>query len=61
MLYGIKVVYKIKKIVYSINWLIDYLGLDEEYFNEERIKSLIKIIIRNTNEKALKYMIDSIK
>lgn len=23
------------------DWIIDYLGLDEEYFNEERIKSLI--------------------
>ena len=44
-----------------IDWIIDYLGLDEEYFNEERIKSLIKVIVRNTNEEALEDMIDSIK
>lgn len=43
------------------DWIIDYLGLDEEYFNEERIKSLINLIVRNTNEEALQDMIDSIK
>lgn len=43
------------------DWIIDYLGLDEEYFNEDRIKLLLKLIVRNTNEEALQDMIDSIK